>query len=371
MPIYMDLHKVPGIEAKHAAEAHRADLQIQEKFGCRCLTYWVDEERGCAFCLIDAPDEQSVIDMHNDAHGLIPHEIIQVNSNVVEAFLGRITDPEIDYESPESARSFCDPTFRVIVVCRCKDRVLSDQEYGPAKADKLFSLYFRLIRDNLEKYEGRQIEHRTDEFIISFVSAFQALRFTHQLSEQMHVAAELIELKIAVDAGLPVEKHKDLFGVTIGNALNMLHVGESNQIICGPVLRKIYKDDPPFLFGENQLRFLSQSDQESLNLLSKTLRGSFSDSNFGVADLSRQLATSKSGLYRTCIHLFNKPPGDLLKDYRLNRSIALLRAGYNVGEAAFASGFASTSYFSKTFTDHYGLQPSQYQKFYLEKLNQK
>ena len=45
MPIYMDRHIVPGIEAKHAAQAHREDLKIQDEYGCRCMTYWVDEER--------------------------------------------------------------------------------------------------------------------------------------------------------------------------------------------------------------------------------------------------------------------------------------------------------------------------------------
>ena len=73
MPIYMDRHIVPGIEAKHAAEAHREDLKIQDEYGCRCMTYWVDEDRGSAFCLIDAPDIESVKKMHDRAHGLMPH----------------------------------------------------------------------------------------------------------------------------------------------------------------------------------------------------------------------------------------------------------------------------------------------------------
>ena len=38
MPIFMDLHVVPGIEAEHAAEAHQEDLKIQDAHGCRCFT---------------------------------------------------------------------------------------------------------------------------------------------------------------------------------------------------------------------------------------------------------------------------------------------------------------------------------------------
>lgn len=50
MLFYMDLHIVPGISAKMAAEAHKEDHKIQDEFGCRCMTYWVDEQRSRPFC---------------------------------------------------------------------------------------------------------------------------------------------------------------------------------------------------------------------------------------------------------------------------------------------------------------------------------
>lgn len=116
-PIYMDLHIVPGITAKDAAEAHREDIKIQDDYGCRCMTYWVDEDRDSAFCLIDAPDKEAVRKMHDRAHGLIPHEIIQVNSNVVDAFLGRIQDPEtFDELASPDIKVFNDPAFRIIEI---------------------------------------------------------------------------------------------------------------------------------------------------------------------------------------------------------------------------------------------------------------
>ncbi|MDT8324348.1 MAG: DUF4242 domain-containing protein, partial [Bacteroidota bacterium] len=93
MPIFMDRHDVPGETAADVARAHQQDLKIQDRFSCRAITYWFDEERGTAFCLIEAPDAQAVQDMHDNAHGLIPHRILQVERAAVEAFLGRIQDP--------------------------------------------------------------------------------------------------------------------------------------------------------------------------------------------------------------------------------------------------------------------------------------
>ena len=66
MPIYMDIHNVPGIEALDLAEAHAKDMLIQDFYRCKCMTYWVDEARGVAFCLIEAPDQSFVAEMHKN-----------------------------------------------------------------------------------------------------------------------------------------------------------------------------------------------------------------------------------------------------------------------------------------------------------------
>ena len=90
MPLYMDRHNIPGLTVRDAANAHSKDLEIEEHYGCRFITYWVDEERGNVFCLIQSPNKQVVSEVHNKAHGLIPHDIIEVDGSVVKAFLGRI-----------------------------------------------------------------------------------------------------------------------------------------------------------------------------------------------------------------------------------------------------------------------------------------
>ena len=90
----MDLHIAPGVNAKDVAEAHSLDVKIQHHYSCKAMTYWIDEEKGFVFCLIEGPDKESVRLMHEKSHGLIPNEIIQVNTDVVSAFLGRIKDPE-------------------------------------------------------------------------------------------------------------------------------------------------------------------------------------------------------------------------------------------------------------------------------------
>jgi Nickel responsive protein SCO4226-like len=81
-------------EHRHTiANAHEKDLAVQRKYGVNFLTYWFDEARSTAFCLVEAPTKEAIRMAHDEAHGAVPNEIIEVDPTVVEAFLGRVKDP--------------------------------------------------------------------------------------------------------------------------------------------------------------------------------------------------------------------------------------------------------------------------------------
>jgi hypothetical protein len=83
------------------AEAHRKDLEVQQQYGVRFLTYWFDEKRWTAFCLIDAPDAETAMRVHDEAHGDVAKDVIEVDLSAVEAFLGRVVRAP---ESPALSR---------------------------------------------------------------------------------------------------------------------------------------------------------------------------------------------------------------------------------------------------------------------------
>src|SRR5438093_11553738 len=116
MPLYMDRHYVEGATQKAVARAHALDLAVQEKYQVQFLTYWFDEPRCTAFCLIVSPDKATLQKAHNEAHGLIPNEIIEVDPSIVEAFLGRVKDPmPVDTSSDKTEDIPSDADFRSIM----------------------------------------------------------------------------------------------------------------------------------------------------------------------------------------------------------------------------------------------------------------
>jgi hypothetical protein len=57
LPLFMDVHKMDGpVSAEDAAKAHAADLAKRGEYGVEYKRYWVDENGGRIFCLVDAPD---------------------------------------------------------------------------------------------------------------------------------------------------------------------------------------------------------------------------------------------------------------------------------------------------------------------------
>lgn len=79
MPLYMDLHhKVEGLTKEAVAGAHQRDLDVQAKHGVDYLQYWFDEGTGKVFCLVNAPSREAAAAVHQQAHGLLADEIVEV-----------------------------------------------------------------------------------------------------------------------------------------------------------------------------------------------------------------------------------------------------------------------------------------------------
>lgn len=83
MPLFLDIHhKVNGLTSDAIADAHKKDLSVQKKFGVNYLKYWFNEKDGRVFCLVEAPDKESAIRVHKEAHGLLADEIFEVTEGI-------------------------------------------------------------------------------------------------------------------------------------------------------------------------------------------------------------------------------------------------------------------------------------------------
>lgn len=86
----------------------------------------------------------------------------------------------------------------------------------------------------------------------------------------------------------------------------------------------------------------------------------FDDSRFGVEALADSLGISRAHLYRRVKALTGLTATELLRQYRLKRSVEYLKKGCSVAEAGHLVGFDTPSYFSKCFRQFYHCTPTEY-----------
>lgn len=361
MPIYMDVHIVPGVNALDVAEAHTKDLRHQDEYGCKCMTYWIDEGRGTIFCLIDAAEKEAVEHLHRKAHGLVPNKIIEVSSSVVKSFLGRIYDPTVAESTNDGLKVFRDPALRILLVTRTTDPVLLQYRMGKEKANEILNQHNDIIRKNLPPYGGSEVEYGGSGFIVSFTSAAKAISCALAIQKDMQFAdAAGICFRIGINAGEPVEKSNKLFGSTIQLAFYLCSIAKNLQIAITSSVKDLTSKDH-FQNGGKSFFTLTPQDEKLLECLYNQLEENWHDPDFDLDEYCHSMAMSKSQLYRKTIALTGLSPNQLLKDFRLEKAKELLKKQhYSIGQITFESGFTDPSYFTKCFKKKYDLLPMAY-----------
>jgi len=332
-----------------------------------CITYWIDEDRDTVFCLIDSPSKQIVREMHNRAHGLIPHDIIEVDSNVVKAFLGRINDPDnSDLAGSSEHLVLNDPAFRFLLCADLKDRLLFDCLYGKSVTGQLISNFNTVVRDSVQHYSGRIVENG-EEFLASFKSATNVIDCAIYLRNAIlfqNTCLNLpkVEIKIGISSGFPVSGNSMLFGDAIRKAKRYAFIAEGNKIFVAPLIKEQYKGSAKGMTnGSKSIRILQSSEDNFLDKLMDVFYNAIFDPEISVEKLCSLLGVSTSSLYRNTVSLTRLSPNDLLKEIKLINSLNLLqKQNKNISETAYELSFTNPSYFSKCFRKRFNVIPADF-----------
>ena len=239
MPIYMDRHFSENATRTAIKNAHENDLKIQDKHGVKFLTYWFDEDRCTTFCLVDSPNKEAIQKAHDEAHGGVPHEIIEVDPLVVEAFLGRVSDPAPSTTSDEVE---LDSAFRAIMFTDLKDSTLMATMYGDNKALHLLHIHNALTRNALRTHNGTEVKHTGDGIMASFKSAPNAVNCALNIQDAFNThnlanPDEALFVRIGLSAGEPLEEDGDLFGSAVQMAARLCSHAEPNKILAAQIVR--------------------------------------------------------------------------------------------------------------------------------------
>ncbi len=261
MPLYMDRHEAGGATAADVAAAHLKDMEAQEKYNVKFLTYWFDSDAERIFCLIDAPHKEDVETVHREAHGLIPNEVMEVNAGLVADFLGKVGDTAASEANFKPENPPEESAFRTILFTDMVGSTAMTQRLGDAAAMELLRAHNEIIRTALGEHRGSEVKHTGDGIMASFLAASSAVECSIAIQRGFHVQAEEqpdhpVRVRIGLTAGEPVMEHNDLFGAAVQLAARICDCADASAILVANVIRELCIGKG-FLFadtGEQALR---------------------------------------------------------------------------------------------------------------------
>lgn len=364
MPIYMDRHDVSEtVTAENVAQLHQQDLKIQHLYNCKGLTYWFDAKRKTAFCLVDAPNKEAIKMMHDNAHGDIPHRIIEVDDAVVESFLGRIEDPKKSQKTELNIIN--DPAFRTLLVIGFKRLSLNSTIN---KLNLVFENHGNTLVKKIHTFNGSIVKQKSDYILASFDSVTNAVlcAINIQMMLKLDVKNTLfsdVAVNMGLSAGVPVTEKENIFEDTIKTAERLCFFVKGQLVMTSEVKDLYESENLNISIDEAKVYAISLTDEKFLNIFLDCIDREWRSTTLNIDRFIKDLGCSKSKLYRSIIPLTGKSPNTFLKEYRLNKALQLLRNQMlNISEIAYESGFNSPAYFSKEFKKQFGLLPKSFIK---------
>ena len=247
MPIFMDVHENLGeVTEQDIKAAHQSDLAIQDEYGVQFLTFWFNSPDGQAFCLVDAPTKEAAIAVHKSSHGLVPHNMIEVERPTVSHFMG-----DCEQHAPDIARlddSVLDTGLRAIMFTDLVGSTEISSRDGDTRAMEVLAHHDEIVRRALSERSGREVKHTGDGIFASFsyvsTAVDCAVQIQRAFGEPANQDSEDPRVRIGISAGEPVSQHEDLFGAVVNLASRICGHAKPGQILVSSAVRELSVGKP-------------------------------------------------------------------------------------------------------------------------------
>ena len=237
MPMFMDVHPGLGDATEEEIDAaHRQDLAIQDRFGVRWVSYWLNAPDGKSFCLAEAPDAEALKACHKASHGLMPHDVIELSDATMSAFLGAMPTDEGDRVVLPDGN--LDSGLRAIMFTDIEGSTAISTEMGDDAAVQVVERHDEIVRGCLGEFGGREVKHTGDGVLASFTSVTRSLRAAtsmHRNAADVHG----LRIKIGISAGEPVEGSSDIFGASVNLAARICAEAAGGETLVSGTVRDL------------------------------------------------------------------------------------------------------------------------------------
>jgi len=235
MPLYLDVHEVPGATPEDLRKAHEADMAVQGQYGVDYRKYWLNEKCGKVFCLVEAPNVEAAERVHREAHGLTAQKIIEIDPDMVDGFLGGGQIDEAGAALIPGSRER-DNAVRSVMFTDIVGSTELAQRLGDDVAMELLSTHDAIVRAAVAEHGGRVIKHTGDGIMAVFLSPVQAVKSACKIQAGVEAVVPQdnrpsFQIRIGAAAGEPIERDNDFFGTTVNLAARLCAHAEPGTVL--------------------------------------------------------------------------------------------------------------------------------------------
>ena len=364
MPLFMDYHKGLSLSVEEVKKAHIADEAVQSKYGVIYHQFWVNEQDGTVFCLMEGPSKEACAAVHREAHGDVACSIVEVAMGFYKLFMGN--GHVIEQGHVTHSDGTTDSGIRTILVTHIQGvtTIKKSTDYTSLKTPYPAK---DLTLSTVAAFKGREVNRPLDDSLVAvFDSSDQAVGCALRLQKEFQSLrsnrandAWNIIFRMGLCTGQPLTETGDLFAEAITLGQRLCNIANANELLISGKVQQLC-NVRELADGARNVRILSSRELEFITNLFSISEEKLSDDCFTIESLSRNIGMSRPQLYRKTVSLTGKSPNDFIRDLRMDKALALIinKAG-NISEIALEVGYNNPSYFARCFQLRYGCTPSR------------
>lgn len=105
----------------------------------------------------------------------------------------------------------------------------------------------------------------------------------------------------------------------------------------------------------------NNADKDFIDRVISLIEDNIGNTDFDIDFLCREMAMSRSTLYRKFPEITGQKPTEFIRSIRLKKAAIMIKESrYSISEIANMCGFASPSYFNRRFKEMFGVAPTDY-----------
>lgn len=345
MPLFIDLHVDNNLTPDLVRQCHVADKDVQDKYGVRYLQILLNESQGYLFCLAEAPDKESCARVHQEAHGNIACNVLEITETDFTALLANKQKNALDLTLNHDGT--LDTGMRAILAVH----LVGSLRYLP--------LALKITHAAIHKHKGRTRENIENRMEVMYDSCTDAILSGIDIAQELQALSVPVEVRMGVSEGQPLERQGNFFEDVRRSAHRFAFVSVNGQITVSS--KVMQRQEGGLKTKHSPVKVVNHADEKLLNRLMDCTEKIWDRSEITMEDFARELGMSKSQLARKIKSISNLSPNDFIKEFRLRKSIHLMEdQGMNIAEVTMAVGFSNPSYFTKCFKKRFGNLPSDF-----------